>query len=145
MIEPSDSKECKEFIKAAYEISEDFDTPVLFRLSTRVSHSQSIVEECPRDEKPLKDYVKNPQKYVMMPAFAKSRHIAVEQRLEALARFAETTGLNRIEWADTKIGVICSGIAYQYVKEALGEKASVLKLGLIYPLPEQMIRDLHKR
>ena len=145
MVEPSDSKECKDFIKAAYEISEDFDTPVLFRLSTRVSHSQSIVEECPREEKPLKDYVKNPQKYVMMPAFAKTRHIEVERRLEALSLFAETTGLNRIEWADTKIGVICSGIAYQYVKEALGEKASVLKLGLIFPLPEQMIRDFAQK
>ena len=94
---------------------------------------------------PLKDYVKNPQKYVMMPAFAKSRHVVVEKRLEELSLLAEKTGLNRIEWADRKVGVVCSGIAYQYVKEALGDQASVLKLGLIYPLPEQMIRDFARQ
>ena len=140
MVEPSDSGECKAFVKAAYEMSEQFDTPVLLRLSTRVSHSQSVVEELPREDVPVKEYVKNPQKYVMMPAFAKGRHVAVEKRMEALAQFVETTGLNRIEWGDTKIGVICSGIAYQYVKEALGDRASVLKLGLIHPLPDNMIR-----
>lgn len=145
MVEPSDSGECKAFVKAAYEISETYDTPVLFRLSTRISHSQSIVEECPRENVPLKDYVKNPQKYVMMPAFAKKRHVEVEQRLLSLAELAEQTGLNRIEWADKKIGVICSGIAYQYVKEALGEKASILKLGLIHPLPDKMILDFSKK
>lgn len=145
MLEPADSEECRDFIKEAYEISEKYDTPVLFRLSTRVSHSQSIVEEGQRKEVPLKDYVKNPQKYVMMPAFAKSRHVVVEKRLEELSLLAEKTGLNRIEWADKKVGVVCSGIAYQYVKEALGDQASVLKLGLIYPLPEQMIRDFARQ
>ncbi len=145
MLEPADSEECRDFIKEAYEISEKYDTPVLFRLSTRVSHSQSIVEEGQRKEVPLKDYVKNPQKYVMMPAFAKSRHVVVEKRLEELSLLAEKTGLNRIEWADRKVGVVCSGIAYQYVKEALGDQASVLKLGLIYPLPEQMIRDFARQ
>ena len=141
MVEPSDSGECKDFVKAAYEISEMFDTPVLFRLSTRVSHSQSLVEELPREEAALKEYVKNAPKYVMMPGFAKQRHVVVEERQKKLAQWAETCPLNRVEMADTKIGVICSGIAYQYVKEAFGDKASVLKLGLVNPLPEQMIRD----
>ncbi len=145
MLEPADSGECRDFIKEAYEISEKYDTPVLFRLSTRVSHSQSIVEEGQRKEVPLKNYVKNPQKYVMMPAFAKSRHVVVEKRLEELSLLAEKTGLNRIEWADRKVGVVCSGIAYQYIKEALRDQASVLKLGLIYPLPEQMIRDFARQ
>lgn len=145
MLEPSDSEECKEWIKSAYELSEQFDTPVLFRLSTRVSHSQSIIEECPRKEVPLKDYVKNPQKYVMMPAFAKARHVEVEKRMEAIEAWAETCGLNCVEWADRKIGVICSGISYQYVKEALGSKASVLKLGLVYPLPDKLIRDFAEK
>ena len=106
MLEPADSGECRDFIKEAYEISEKYDTPVLFRLSTRVSHSQSIVEEGQRKEVPLKNYVKNPQKYVMMPAFAKSRHVVVEKRLEELSLLAEKTGLNRIEWADRKVGVV---------------------------------------
>ena len=145
MLEPSDSLECRDFVKEAYEISEKFDTPVLFRLSTRVSHSQSIVEEGERNEVPLKDYVKNPQKYVMMPAFAKGRHETVERRLEELSHFAESTGLNRVEWASKKIGVICSGIAYQYVKEALGQEASILKLGLIHPLPQKLIQDFARQ
>ena len=121
MLEPADSGECRDFIKEAYEISEKYDTPVLFRLSTRVSHSQSIVEEGQRKE------------------------VVVEKRLEELSLLAEKTGLNRIEWADRKVGVVCSGIAYQYIKEALRDQASVLKLGLIYPLPEQMIRDFARQ
>ena len=145
MVEPSDSGECKDYVKAAYELSEQFDTPVLLRLSTRVSHSQSIVEELPRENVALKDYVKNTPKYVMMPGFAKQRHVVVEDRQKKLAELAETSPLNRIEWGDTKIGVICSGIAYQYVKEAFGDKASVLKLGLINPLPEKMIRDFAEK
>lgn len=141
MIEPSDSAECKEFTKLAYKLSEEFDTPVLLRLSTRVSHSQSKVEEEERENIPNKEYVKNPQKYVMMPAFAKPKHVVVEERTRKLTEYAETTPLNRVEMADTKIGVITSGVSYQYAKEALGDKASYLKLGLVNPLPEKLIRD----
>ena len=141
MIEPSDSAECKEFTKLAYKLSEEFDTPVLLRLSTRVSHSQSKVEEEERENIPNKEYVKNPQKYVMMPAFAKPKHIVVEERTRKLTEYAETTPLNRVEMADTKIGVITSGVSYQYAKEALGDKASYLKLGLVNPLPEKLIKD----
>lgn len=141
MLEPSDSAECKEFTKLAYKLSEEFDTPVLLRLSTRVSHSQSKVEEEERENIPNKEYVKNPQKYVMMPAFAKPKHIVVEERTRKLTEYAETTPLNRVEMADTKIGVITSGVSYQYAKEALGDKASYLKLGLVNPLPEKLIKD----
>lgn len=141
MIETSDSAECKEFTKLAYKLSEEFDTPVLLRLSTRVSHSQSKVEEEERENIPNKEYVKNPQKYVMMPAFAKPKHIVVEERTRKLTEYAETTPLNRVEMADTKIGVITSGVSYQYAKEALGDKASYLKLGLVNPLPEKLIKD----
>ncbi len=141
MLEPADSSECKEFVKLAYKISEEFDTPVLFRLSTRISHSQSIIEECERDSVDLIEYVKNPQKYVMMPAFARPRHVIVEERTRKLIEWAEKTEINKIEMNDTKIGIITSGACYQYAKEALGDKASYLKLGMVYPLPEKLIKD----
>ncbi len=140
MVEPSDSLECKEYVKKAYEISEKFDTPVLFRLSTRVSHSQSLVEECPRNDVPLKEYVKNPAKYVMMPGNAKKRHVVVEERSKALEAFAETTDLNTVEMNDTSVGIITAGITYQYAKEAM-PNASFLKLGLINPMPVELIKD----
>ncbi len=142
MLEPSDSTECRDFVKAAYDISESFDTPVIVRMSTRVAHSQSIVDTCERIELELKEYSKNPQKYVMMPAFAKGRHVFVEERTKKLIEFAETCGLNRVELSETaEFGVITNGAAYQYVKEALGERVSVLKLGMVNPMPEQLIRD----
>ena len=141
MLEPSDSSECKEFVKLAYEISEEFDTPVLFRLSTRISHSQSIIEECDRNDLGLKEYVKNPQKYVMMPAFARPRHVIVEERTKKLIEWAEKAEINKIEMNDTKIGIITSGACYQYAKEALGDKASYLKLGMVHPLPINLIKD----
>lgn len=141
MLEPSDSGECKEFTKAAFELSEQFDTPVIVRLSTRVSHSQSAVELCDRDEKELKAYEKDPQKYVMMPGNAIRRHPVVEERMKKLAAYGETSPLNRIEINDTKIGVITAGISYQYAKEALGTKASYLKLGIVNPLPTDIIKD----
>ncbi len=141
MIEPSDSAECKEFTKLAYDISEQFDTPVLLRLSTRVSHSQSKVTEQQREDIPGKEYVKNPQKYVMMPAYAKPKHLAVEERTKKLTEYAEISLLNNVEMYDTKIGVITAGICYQYAKEALGEKASYLKLGIVNPLPVELIKD----
>ena len=142
MLEPSDSGECKEFAKIAFELSEQFDTPVIVRLSTRVSHSQSSVELCEREEKELKEYKKTPQKYVMMPAFAKGRHVLVEERTAKLVEYAETSPLNRVEISDkAEFGVITSGAAYQYAKEALGERASVLKLGTVNPLPVKLIQN----
>ena len=124
MIEPSDSSECKEFIKFAYELSEKFDTPMLYRLTTRVSHSQSVVELEERKDIPLKDYEKNISKYVMMPGNAKKRHPEVEKRLELMTEYAETSPLNRVEYGDKKIGIITSGICYNYVKEAFGDSVS---------------------
>ena len=142
MLEPSDSGECKEFAKIAFELSEQFDTPVIVRLSTRVSHSQSSVELCEREEKELKEYKKTPQKYVMMPAFAKGRHVFVEERTAKLVEYAEASPLNRVEISDkAEFGVITSGAAYQYAKEALGERASVLKLGTVNPLPVKLIQN----
>ena len=142
MLEPSDSTECKEFVKLAYELSEQFDAPFIVRMSTRVAHSQSIVELEERQELELKEYVKTPQKYVMMPAFAKGRHVFVEERTKKLIEYAETSPLNRVEISEkAEFGVITNGAAYQYTKEALGDKASVLKLGMVNPLPEKLIKD----
>ena len=142
MIEPSDSGECKEFVKMGFELSEQFDTPVIVRMSTRVAHSQSIVEICDRVEPEMKEYVKTPQKYVMMPAFAKGRHVFVEERTQKLIEYAETSCLNRTEISENaQFGVITNGAAYQYVKEALGDKASVLKLGIVNPMPVKLIQD----
>lgn len=146
MIEPSNSSECKEFAKIAFDLSENFDTPVIVRLSTRVSHSQSIVELCEREEKPLKEYIKNPSKYVMMPAFARPRHVFVEERLKKLTEYAETSPLNRVEISENaKFGVIASGAVYEYAKESLGNKASFLKLGTINPMPVKLIQDFAKK
>ncbi|MBQ3919658.1 MAG: indolepyruvate ferredoxin oxidoreductase subunit alpha [Oscillospiraceae bacterium] len=141
MVEPSDSGECKSFTKLAYDLSEKFDTPVILRLSTRVAHSQSPVEECERVPHDTGKYEKHPEKYVMMPAYARPKHVFVEERTAKLKEYAENCPFNRIEWGSDEIGVITSGISYQYAKEALGDKASYLKLGLINPLPEKMILD----
>ncbi|MCH5208262.1 MAG: indolepyruvate ferredoxin oxidoreductase subunit alpha [Oscillospiraceae bacterium] len=142
MLEPSDSAEAKAFVKEAYEISEKFDTPVLFRMCTRIAHSQSITELSERVEIPLPEYEKNPQKYIMAPANAVKRHPFVEERTKKLAEFAETSPLNRVEkGTDNKIGIICAGTCYQYVKEVFGDRAYVLKLGMVNPLPEKLIRD----
>ncbi len=141
MLEPSDSAECKEFVKQGFELSEQFDTPVIVRLSTRVAHSQSSVEICDRENVPTKKYEKNPQKYVMMPAFAKGRHVVVEERTKKLIEYAETSKLNSVEYGTGKIGVITSGVAYQYAKEALGDDVSYLKLGIVNPLPVDIIKD----
>ena len=140
VLEPSDSAEAKEFMKLAFELSERFDRPFVFRTTTRLAHSQGIVELNDRQDVPDREYVKNVRKYVMMPVNAKERHIEIEKRHEELAQEADTLSINRVEMADTKIGVITSGIPYQYVKEALPE-ASVLKLGMVNPLPEKLIRD----
>lgn len=145
VVEPSDSSECRDFVKYAFEISEKFDTPVILRLTTRVAHSRSLVELCERQVPKARPYTKNIQKNVMMPAMAKGRHVFVEKRMKDLAEYGYDCPLNRIEMADTEIGVITSGISYEYVKEALGEKASVLKLGLTNPLPDKLILDFAKK
>lgn len=145
VVEPSDSEECRDFVKYAYELSEKFDTPVILRLTTRVAHSRSLVELCDRVVPEQKPYEKNVQKNVMMPAMAKGRHVFVEKRMKELAQYGESCPFNRVEMADTDIGVITSGISYQYVKEALGEKVSVLKLGLTNPLPDNLILDFAKK
>ena len=144
MLEPSDSSEALNFTKLAYEISEQFDTPVLVKMCTRVSHSQSVVETGERVEH-IKEYQKDIAKYVMMPGNAKKRHPVVEARTKALIEYAETCDLNRIEaGSDTKMGIITSSTSYQYVKEVLGDTYPVLKLGMIWPLPEQKIIDFAK-
>jgi indolepyruvate ferredoxin oxidoreductase alpha subunit len=140
MLEPSNSQECKDFVKAAFEISEKYDCPVLVRLSTRIAHSQSIVEICDRQNDELKSYVKDPAKYVMMPAMARARHLAVEKRMTELKGLAEETPLNTLEWGSTDVGVITSGISYQYAREAFGN-VSYLKLGMVYPLPDKLISE----
>ncbi len=141
MLEPSDSREAYEFSRAAFDLSEKFDTPVILRMCTRVAHSRSIVEPGEREERASIPYVKNAEKYVMMPAYAKRRHPVVENRTEALAEFANDCPFNRVEWGDKKIGVITSGTSYQYVREALGEEVSVLKIGMPNPLPDRLILD----
>lgn len=141
MLEPSDSEECLEYAKASYELSEKFDTPVILRLTTRVAHSRSIVNIGERNDIGVKDYVKNPGKYVMMPAMAKKRHIVVEDRMVAEREWAETASINTVEYNDKKIGVISSGICYQYAKEALGDRVSYLKLGCVNPLPIDLIKN----
>ena len=139
ILEPSDSAECLAFTKLAYELSEQFDTPVLLRLSTRISHSRSLVELSPREERPLKEYHKDVMKNVMMPAMARGAHVKVEKRTEALRRWAETASINTVEYNDKRIGIICAGTTYTYAKEALGERASFLKLGMVNPLPVSLI------
>jgi indolepyruvate ferredoxin oxidoreductase alpha subunit len=141
MLEPADSSECLQFTKYAYELSEKYDTPVMIRMCTRIAHSQSIVEQSERVEKPAVEYVKNAPKYVMMPGFAKVRHPIVEQRTLDLIAMADDTFLNRAEMGGTEMGIITSGTSYQYVKEVFGDSVSVLKLGMINPLPSKLIRD----
>lgn len=141
MLEPADSADALAYAKLAFQLSEDFDTPVMLRMSTRISHSQSLVETGERVEPPLKPYVKNPAKYVMMPAFARPKHVLVEKRTEALREWAETAPINQVFWGDKKIGVIAAGSAYMYAREVLGDTASYLKLGMINPLPVKLIQD----
>ena len=140
MLEPSDSAEALEFTKLAYEISEMFDTPVIIKMCTRIAHSQSLVETHERiDVK--KTYEKNIPKYVMMPGNAKKRHPIVEERTRNLIDYAEKTPLNREEIFSDKIGIITSSTCYQYVKEVFGDSASVLKLGMVNPLPPELIKN----
>ena len=142
MLEPADSAEALAFAKLGYELSERFDCPVLLKMCTRIAHSQSVVETGARVEPPAKPYEKNIAKYVMMPANAIRRHPHVEQRMAALADWAETAEVNRVEpGADRAMGIVTSSTSYQYVKEVCGDRFPVLKLGMVWPLPEKKLRD----
>ena len=144
MLEPSDAQEAKEFVKLAYEISEKFDTPVLLRETTRVAHSHGLVELCDRKEVPLRPYEKSAAKYVMMPSNAIHRHVAVEARDNALAEYVNHLDINRAEYTSEKeIGVVCSGVVYDYVKEAL-PNANVYKVGTVHPIPAPSILEFSK-
>ncbi|MEG1612689.1 MAG: indolepyruvate ferredoxin oxidoreductase subunit alpha [Clostridia bacterium] len=144
MLEPSDSQEAKDFTKLAFELSEKYDTPVFVRSTTRVAHSQSFVELQDKVEFKLLPYVKDVNKYTLMPSTAKIRHIAVEKREVQLASDCETLPINKCEYNDTKLGIVCSGAVYHYVKEALPE-ASVYKIGMVYPMPIEGIKAFARR
>jgi indolepyruvate ferredoxin oxidoreductase alpha subunit len=144
MIEPSDSQEAKEMVGVALDISEKFDTPALLRTTTRTSHAKSIVELGPRVTHEKRPYEKNPRKYVMIPGFARRRHPLVMERLQKLAEFAETTDLNRIEKGDSSLGIISAGPSYLYAKEVLPD-ASFLKLGMVWPLPKELISSFAQK
>ena len=141
MLEPSDSAEARDFAKIAFELSETYDTPVLLRMCTRIAHSQSAVELGERAVRPLPAYTRDPAKYIMTPANATKKHPFVEERTRKLTEYAESSPLNRVEMGGTKLGILCSGTCYQYIKEVFGDSVSVLKLGLVNPLPVQKIRD----
>ncbi|MCF0123445.1 MAG: indolepyruvate ferredoxin oxidoreductase subunit alpha, partial [Ruminiclostridium sp.] len=142
MLEPADSDEARRFAGIAFELSEEYDTPVFLKLCTRISHSQSIVEMGERQEPALRPYVKDIAKYVMVPGNARPRHPIVEERTRKLIDFAEATELNRMEMGeDTTVGIITSSTSYQYAREVFGDKACILKLGLVNPLPRKKILD----
>ena len=141
MLEPSDSAECRDMTKMAYALSEQFDTPVMLRLSTRIAHSRSVVDTVEREELPLKPYEKNVAKNVMLPAFARPKHEKVEARTAAQRAWAETCALNFVEENSAKVGVITAGSVYKYAKEALGDTVNYLKLGVVNPLPVKKIQD----
>ena len=145
MLEPSDSQEAKDMIPAAMEISETFRTPILLRMTTRICHSKSLVELGDRQGDAKKPYAKNLAQFDLVPAVAKRLRAELEQRLQKLAAFADETDLNFFEWNGTSIGIISSGVAYQYAKEVFGDKASYLKLGFTYPLPEKKIKEFASR
>lgn len=141
MLEPSDSEEAYEFAKLAFEISEEFDTPVLLKMCTRVAHSQSVVETGERVLPQKKPYEKNIRKYVMSPANAIAKHPAVEERTEKLKEYGEKNPVNRVELNSRDLGIITDSTSYQYVKEVCGDTVSVLKIGLVNPLPDRLIKD----
>lgn len=141
MVEPSNSQECIDYMKEAYEISEKFDTLVLFRVTTRISHSKTVVEVGDKQAVEVKPYEKNIKKYIMTPGHSKIKHYEVEERLEKLRQYSNTTKLNRMEMGNAKIGIITSGISYEYCREVFGDNASYLKIGFSYPLPDEMIKE----
>lgn len=140
--DPSDSQEARDFTIAAYNLSERFDTPVLLRLTTRVCHTSGAVEvtETQANLPVQGKYPRNPLKYVMIPANARQKHPVIETRIAELSDFAESFGLNHIEWRDSDLGIITGGIAYQYAREVFPD-ASILKLGMVYPLPQKMVKE----
>lgn len=144
MLEPSDSAEARLFAMKAFELSEAFNTPVLLKMCTRVSHSQSVVEPGERIVPAQVPYVKDPTK-VMMTANSRNAHVRVEQRTKDLMAYAEDCELNRVEMGDSSLGIITGSTSYQYAKEVFGERASILKLGMSYPLPEKLIRDFAEK
>lgn len=142
MLEPADSQECLDYVKEAFAISETFDTPVLFRVTTRICHSKTLVEQGDRVEVPVHEYKKDTAKYVMAPASAKKRKYFVDERIKKMREFSETTPLNRVELgADKKIGIVTSGISYNHAKDVFGDDVCYLKLGFTWPLPERKIRE----
>jgi indolepyruvate ferredoxin oxidoreductase alpha subunit len=141
MIEPSDSQEAKDFVLEAVKLSEEFDVPVLLRMTTRICHSKTLVEFKDREEVGIKDYQRNMGKYIATPANARKLHVTLEERLEKLEERSNNSPLNFFEWNDKKVGIITSGISYQYAKEVFGDKVSYLKLGLTFPLPKKMIAE----
>ena len=142
LVEPADSQECIDYMKEAFEISEKFDTVVLLRVTTRVCHSKSLVEFNERQEVPYKEYVKNPQKYIMVPAHARPKHQEMEEkRIPAMREYSNNTFLNRIEDHDKKIGIITNGMAYNHARSVFGDNASYLKVGFSYPLPDKMFKE----
>lgn len=142
MIEPSDSQECLDYIKEAFVLSETFDTPVLFRVTTRICHSKTLIELGSRIKAPVREYGKDVAKYVMAPASAKKRKHTVDERIRKMKEYSENTTLNRVEkGAGNNIGIITSGISYNHAKEVFGEDVCYLKLGFTWPLPEQKIKD----
>ena len=144
MLEPADSQECHDYIQRAFELSERYDTPVFLRLTTRLAHQRSPVEMGERAELPVREYKKDFMKYVMMPGMARKRHLVVEAREQRMEDEAACLGLNRVEMRGTALGVVCAGVVYQYVREALPE-ASILKLGLSYPMDRAAVRDFAAR
>lgn len=140
MLEPSDSQEAKDFAMLAFELSERFDIPFLLRMTTRVSHARGLVELGERQNVPIKEYKKDINKYVMMPAMAKRRHYSLVERISAVEAYSDECPLNRIEWGDRRVGIITDGITYQYAKEAMPD-ASYLKIGMVYPLPKRLIKE----
>lgn len=141
MIEPSDSQECLDYVKYAFKLSEEYDIPVLFRVTTRVCHSKSLVNVGLRQDIGVKEYKKDVKKYCMIPGFAKMRHPILEQKLKKLQENSNQSPLNQIIWGDKKVGIITSGITYQHAREVMGDNASYLKIGFSFPLPEKLIRE----
>ncbi len=140
MIEPSSPQEAKDFTALAFDLSEQYDRPVIVRITTRIAHSQGIVELGERREVPVRPFVRNPQKFVMLPAHARPRHVFIEGQLLKLKEYSNTSGINRIEWNGRKRGIITDSVAYQYVKETCPDD-SVLKIGMVWPLPDDLIRE----
>lgn len=145
MIEPSNSQESKDMVKVAYEISERFDVPILYRMTTRVCHSKSIVELGEREEVAMREYKKDIPKYVANPGNGKVLHVKLEEKLKELEKFSNDCELNYTVMNDTKIGIITSGVAYEYAQEVFGKEASYLKIGFSFPIPKDMIRDFSKK